>query len=194
MFDDFGPAHAQGPLLCELAALLRGIGLGDPYLADVSFDLADGAYVTLGAPAGPAVYLPLTATRFDCHRALAVGRELPPPDPEPIIGFPPDETDPPREQFAELVHDLGNHAAGVAYLGLLAKYQQITYDGCTRAAVTIIGPDGGRYRSLFDFAGNSGPSVGIPYNIADWIKSGRGSQASDGALEWRFYTEEPAGQ
>jgi hypothetical protein len=88
---------------------------------------------------------------------------------------------PPRGQYAELLHDLGEHSSALfAYRGTHLRYRQVTFDG---AAVEVADDEGHVYRSVFDFTRTSGPAVGVPYSIADWIVDGRGSSAVNGVLE-----------
>jgi len=46
------------------------------------------------------------------HRALATGRDLPPPQPGPVTGLPADETALPHDVSREFVHDRGEKPQG----------------------------------------------------------------------------------
>jgi len=183
MVTGIGSARARGMALSELAALQRGLMLSDPFIASVTFPGAE-ALVVLGGPGEQRrAQLGLSASRDDWHRALAASGNLAPPVEGPATGLPADETTPARAQYAEMLHDLGEHAEGLSYRGRKLTYDSITFDGVAHAAVVVVDPSGQFFRTLFDFDHSSGAPVGTPYSIADWIADGRGSTVDDGTVE-----------
>ncbi len=177
-------AQARGRVLSELAALQQALVSSAPFIASVAF-ADDAAVVVLGGVAeDQRARLPLTASRDDWHRALAGGGGvLAVPREGPATGFPPDESSPARAQYAGLLEDLGEQAAGLSYRQHPLAYGSITFDGDHTAAVVVLDPPGQAFRTVVDFARSSGPTVGLPYSIADWIVDGRGTLAADGVRE-----------
>ncbi|SNQ50500.1 hypothetical protein FRACA_4710002 [Frankia canadensis] len=182
MAEESESAQARGWVLSELAALQHALLSSDPFIASVAFT-DDTVLVVLRGAEDRRATLPLTASRHDWHRALAGGGMLAVPREGPATGFPPDESSPPRAQYAELLHDLGEQAAGLSYRHHPLTYGSITFDGEHAAAVVVLDRAGQAFRTLLDFARSSGPAVGIPYSIADWIGDGRGTLAADGIRE-----------
>lgn len=115
MAEESESAQRRGQVLSELAALQQVLSSSDPFIASVAF-ADDAALVVLGgAGEDRRARLPLTASRHDWHRALAGGGVLAAPREGPATGLPPDGFSPARAQYAGLLADLGEHAAGLSY-------------------------------------------------------------------------------
>ncbi|WP_018505845.1 hypothetical protein [Parafrankia discariae] len=189
-------APAQGRLLIELAALQRGQAPSGAYLEHIIFGNDDTADIQVRtATARHRAVVPLTADRADCYAALDADTDLATPVLGGFNGVPADETAPARDQFAELLYDLGAQADGLTYRGRVLRYAALGYDGATQAWVDVsdAGDPARTFRSVVDFAHTSGPAVGVPFTIAEWIADGRGVPSSqDGAREFTVLNGRPS--